>query len=141
MHMTAIDNKIYETDNRTGVNHEGSAANIPLSRLTARSIIGDQVINSNEEKLGVIDDLMINVRSGEIEYVVIESGALLGLGGKLFAIPYSELMIDEDRKCFVLNRDKEELQKEPGFDKNHWPYTNDHYYAKVDPFSKYQTWF
>jgi len=139
--MTVLDNQIYETDNRTGVNHEGSAANTPLSRLTAQSIISDPVVNANGEKLGVIDDLMINVRSGEIEYVVIESGALLGLGGKLFAIPYSELMIDENRKCFTLNRDKEELKNSPGFDKNHWPYTNDHYYAKVDPFGKYRVGF
>lgn len=132
----AVLDKTYEADNRTGLNHEGAAANTPVSRLTARSIIGDSVVNVKGESIGVIEDLMIDVQTGRIEYAVIESGAILGLGGKLFAIPYSELSLNAEGHCFVLDRDKEDLKKLPGFDKNHWPDTNDHYYAKVDPFGK-----
>jgi sporulation protein YlmC with PRC-barrel domain len=132
----AVLDKTYEADNRTGINHEGAAANTPVSRLTARTIIGDSVINRMGEHLGVIDDIMLDVQTGKIEYVVLEVGALLGMGGKLFAIPYQDLSLNAEGHCFVLDKGKEELKKFPGFDKNHWPDTNDHYYVKVDPLRK-----
>jgi sporulation protein YlmC with PRC-barrel domain len=132
----AVLDKTYEADNRTGLNHEGVAANTPVSRLTARSIIGDSIVNRKGDNLGVIVDLMMDVQTGKIEYVVMEVGSILGMGGKLFAIPYHDLTLNAQGLCFVLDRDKDELKNLPGFDKNHWPDTNDHYYAKVDPLRK-----
>jgi sporulation protein YlmC with PRC-barrel domain len=124
----AITENNYEVDNRTGTNHEGRTPNIPAHRLTASSIIGDSVENQQGEKLGKIDNLMVNVRTGEIEYAVLEFGSFLGIGGKLFAIPFRELKLDEVNELFVLNRDKEYLKNAPGFDRSHWPDTNDHTY-------------
>lgn len=124
----AIIEKNYEVDNRTGLNHEGPDANFPVRRLTATSIIGDQVENEQGENLGKIDNLMVNLRDGSIEYAVIDFGSFLGVGGKLFAIPFSELQVDEEKELFVLKRSKEHLKAMPGFDKAHWPDTNDHSY-------------
>ncbi len=125
--------KSYEVDNRTGQNLEGPDANRPLERLTATSIIGDNVENPQGEDLGKIDNLMINVRTGQVEYAVVEYGSFLGIGGKLFAIPFEELRVSPERRVFVVNRDKEYLRQSPGFDKGHWPDTNDHrYYGDVD---------
>jgi hypothetical protein len=124
-------------DNNTGLNHAGDAVNTPLARLTALSIVGDNVTNAEDENLGTIKDLMINVRSGIIEYAVIEFGGVAGIGGKLFAFPYSEFHIDEDNRCFILDKTREELKELPGFDKDHWPYTNDHSF-NVMPITNYQ---
>lgn len=124
----AISESNLEVDNRTGLNHEGPSANLPVERLTASSIIGDKVENPQGENLGKIDNLMVNLSSGKVEYAVVEFGAFLGIGGKLFAIPFEELILDPNRQLFVLNRDKEYLQQSPGFDKSHWPATNDHSY-------------
>ena len=124
--------KKYEVDNLTGVNHEGSLANQPVQRLTATSIIGDGVENNEGEDLGKIDNLMVNVHTGEIEYAVVEFGSFLGMGGKLFAIPFKELKVNPAKKVFVFSRDKDHLKKSPGFDKTHWPDTNDHYFDYVD---------
>ena len=130
--------KAIEVDNRTGVNQEGPDANRPLERLTATSIIGDKVENPQGEDLGTIDNLMINVHSGRIEYAVLEYGSFLGIGGKLFAIPFEELRVSPGRHVFILNRDKDYLRMSPGFDKNHWPDTNDHtYYGDVDSYWGY----
>ncbi len=118
--------KNYDFDNRTGRNHEGPSANSPVKRLTASSIIGDNVENYEGENLGTIDDIMINIQTGKVEYAVIEYGSFLGLGGKMFAIPFDELELDEDRECFVVSRDMNYLKNAPGFDQNHWPDTNDH---------------
>ncbi|MBC7389859.1 MAG: PRC-barrel domain-containing protein [Opitutaceae bacterium] len=118
--------KNYDFDNKTGRNHEGPNANIPVKRLTAGSIIGDNVENYEGENLGTIDDLMINIQTGIVEYVVIEYGSFLGLGGKMFAIPFEELELDEEKECFIVSRDMNYLKNAPGFDQNHWPDTNDH---------------
>jgi len=56
------------------------------------------------------------------------------MGGKLFAIPFRELRVNPAKKVFIYNRDKDYLKKSPGFDKTHWPDTNDHYYDYVDTY-------
>src|SRR4051812_2539432 len=96
--------KTYEADNRTGSNQEGPDANQPVQRLTASSIIGDKVENAEGEDLGKIDNLMVNISTGHIEYVVLEYGSFLGLGGKLFAIPFSELKINPEKHGFILHK-------------------------------------
>lgn len=130
--------KDYEAINITGINHQGPNANTPVRRLTATSIIGDRVQNTNGEDLGKIQNLMINLHSGKVEYAVIEFGGFLGLGEKLFAIPFGELRVDEKNELFILNRDKEYLKDSPGFDPSHWPDTNDHsYFSDVDTYYHY----
>lgn len=132
--MTMV-GKTYEADNRTGTNREGPDANRPLERLTATSIIGDKVENTTGEDLGTMDNLMINIQTGRVEYAVVEYGSFLGIGGKLFAIPFDELTVNPGEHVFVVNRDKDYLRMSPGFDKNHWPDTNDHsYYGDVDAY-------
>ena len=133
--MKENDEKHYDVDNSTGVNHDGPEANSPLQRLTATSIISDKVENPQGEYLGKIDNLMIRLEDGRVEYAVVEMGSFLGIGGKLFAIPFSELRVDPVKEVFILNRTKEYLSKIPGFDKTHWPDTNAHeYYNDVNTY-------
>lgn len=115
-----------ERDNLTGKNHSGTRANTPVKVLTASTIIGDKVYNRQDEKLGDIKDIMLNVNDGTIEYFVIECGGFLGIGEKFFAIPFRALIIDTERHAFILDQSKEVLEKAPGFDKEHWPETNSH---------------
>lgn len=89
--------------------------------MAADTLEGDDVINTRGEDLGNIKDIMIDVPSGRVAYAVLSSGGFLGIGDKLFAIPWSALTLDADRKCFVLDVDKEKLKNAPGFDKDHWP--------------------
>lgn len=119
--------EIFE-DNLTGKNQEGLYPNLPLKCLTATSIIGDKVHNKQGEHLGSIKDIMLNVHTGDIEYYIIEFGGFLGIGEKFFAIPFRLLTIDPDQQLFVFDQSKEMLEKAPGFDKQHWPETNIHYY-------------
>jgi sporulation protein YlmC with PRC-barrel domain len=114
------------TDNLTGTNNEALYANIPLKYLAASSIIGDKVHNNDNEPLGSIKDIMLNVSTGKIEYYVIEFGGFLGIGVKYFAIPFRLLKVDEVNKSFIFEQSKESLEKAPGFDIDHWPETNIH---------------
>ncbi len=117
---------ILQNENLSGVNQEGKYPNMPLKYLAATSIIGDKVHNSQDEHLGKIADIMVDITSGKIEYVVIEFGGFLTIGEKYFAIPFSLLRVDPANKAFILNQAKEKLEKAPGFDMNHWPETNFH---------------
>jgi sporulation protein YlmC with PRC-barrel domain len=118
-------------ENLTGINEESPMANTPVKVLTARSIIGDEVQNSSGEKLGEVNDIMLNLQTGCIEYVVLKFGGFIGIGSKLFAIPFKSLELSPDRKIFILDKDKDFLKNAPGFDKNHWPETNSRHWDEV----------
>ena len=115
------------TDDLTGVNHEGPDTNSPLKYLTATSIIGDRVHNEQEEQMGVIKNIMIDITDGSIKYFIIEFGGFLGIGTKYFAIPFKLLLIDSEKHEYVFNQTKESLENAPGFNMDHWPDTNIHY--------------
>ncbi len=119
-----------EAGNATGQNQEGSNANWPVKILTATSLIGDRVENRQGEHLGRIKDIMLDVQRGSIAYVVLEYGGFMGMGEKLFAIPFIDLDLDQTQQKFMLDVDKEQLDRAPGFDKDHWPETNSHSYSK-----------
>ena len=113
-------------DNFTGKYEGDPYVNTPLKFLTANSIIGDKVVNNENENMGKIYDIMLDIRSGNIEYYVVEFGGFLGIGEKFFAIPFHKLSVDPNKKVFRFNEKREVLEKAPGFDKNHWPETNEH---------------
>ena len=64
---------------------------------------------------------MIDLDRGRIAYAVLSFGGFLGMGDKLFAIPWQAFSVDTGKKRLVLNIKKELLEKAPGFDKNKWP--------------------
>jgi sporulation protein YlmC with PRC-barrel domain len=121
-----------EKENKTGKNKDGVNANFPVRLLTATSIIGDHVENHSGENLGKIKDIMMDVRRGMIEYIVIEFGGFLGIGEKYFAVPFEALELKAGKQIYLLNRDKAFLKNAPGFNKEHWPGTNSHHYREVE---------
>ena len=64
------------------------------SVLAADTLTGDKVVNRQKEDLGTIEHLMIDVEKGRIAYAVLSFGGFLGMGDKLFAIPWSALAVD-----------------------------------------------
>lgn len=89
--------------------------------LAASTLKGDKVVNHQGEDLGKIEELMIDLDRGRIAYAVLSFGGFLGMGDKLFAIPWQAFGVDTAGKRLVLNVSKELLEKAPGFDKSTWP--------------------
>jgi sporulation protein YlmC with PRC-barrel domain len=89
--------------------------------VPASTLNGNRVRNSAGQDLGRIEEIMLDISSGRIAYVVLSFGGFLGIGGKLFAIPWQALVLDEDDHQFILNLDKDRLERAPGFDKDNWP--------------------
>ena len=87
----------------------------------ASTFIGSSVMNAEGEKLGKIEDLVIDPATGRITYAALSYGSILGLGGKLFAVSWEALKLQPEGKTFVLNVSKEALESAPGFDKSNWP--------------------
>ena len=89
--------------------------------LSASTLIGDDVRNPQGEKLGTLKEIMLDTQAGEIAYGVLSFGGILGLGDKLFAVPWPALQLHPEEHGFVLNVPKDRLENAPGFDKDHWP--------------------
>lgn len=124
----------FESENLTGQNHGGAKENTPLKVLTATSLIGNEVENLQGETIGEVHDLMINVHSGEVDYAIIEHGGFLGLGQKLFAVPFKQLELDTVKEVYILDKSLEFFEKAPGFDRDHWPETNSHLYEETNTY-------
>ena len=109
--------------------------------MGAYTLVGDKVSNAQGENLGKIEEIMIDMASGRVAYAVMSFGGIMGMGEKLFAIPWKSLQLDTANKQFLLNVDKERLKNAPGFDKNAWPRMADerwatevHTYYGADPY-------
>lgn len=97
--------------------HDGPGPQV----LSASSIDSEDVVNAQGEDLGEIKELMIDIQSGRVAYAVLGFGGFLGMGEKLFAIPWSAFKLDADNRCFILDVAQERLKEAPGFDKDDWP--------------------
>jgi sporulation protein YlmC with PRC-barrel domain len=98
---------------------EGSAARVSQIR-------GMTVRNSGGKDLGDIKDLMLDMgEHGRVRYAALAFGGFLGMGDKLFAIPWRSLKFEHDanknKNFAVFDVSEDTLKKMPGFDKNHWP--------------------
>ena len=89
--------------------------------LSATSILGDKVRNTEGDVLGDMKDLMIDLNTGRIVYAVLSFGGILGVGDKLFAVPWTVLELAAEEKKFIFDVDKQKLSDAPGFDKDNWP--------------------
>lgn len=106
-------------------------SNGPGPRLMgADTLMGNDVFNDQGEDLGDIKEIMLDVRAGRISYAVLSYGGVLGIGDKLFAVPWEALTLDTENKRFTMDVAKERLENAPGFDKDNWPNMSDQTWAK-----------
>jgi sporulation protein YlmC with PRC-barrel domain len=89
--------------------------------LSARNVVGAEVIGPDGSSVGVVDDLVLDA-SGKIEQVIIADGAILGLGGKNVAISYSGATVasdaEGDEPVVRVNMTEEALDGAAEFDKS-----------------------
>ena len=103
--------------------------------MGADTLIGDEVYNRQEEHIGEVKEIMLDVPSGKVAYAVLSFGGVLGLGDKLFAVPWNAMSLDTENKRFILDIDKETMKSAPGFDKDAWPrFADTHWGADIHRF-------
>ncbi|HWH84121.1 MAG TPA: PRC-barrel domain-containing protein [Burkholderiaceae bacterium] len=107
--------------------------------ISSEKVEGTTVYNEAGTKLGSIDDLMIDKRSGNVRYAVLEFGGFLGIGTDRYPLPWSMLKYDVSREGYVVPLDKERLDGAPRYPDSDIPeYTpeysrqvNDYYGARL----------
>jgi sporulation protein YlmC with PRC-barrel domain len=97
--------------------------------MGANTMLGNDVYNKDGQDLGDIKEFMIDMASGKVAYAVLSFGGVLGLGDKLFAVPWAAMTLDTVNKRFTLNVPKDALKEAPGFDKGNWPSMSDKTWA------------
>lgn len=112
---------MYKGDTGTGPGPELMGAN---------TLVGNDVYNAAGDDLGDIKEIMLDMHSGHVAYAVLAFGGFMGVGDKLFAVPWSALTLDTVNKRFTLNVDKSRLEEAPGFDKDQWPNMADPAWAR-----------
>ena len=108
-----------------------------LVAVSAKVLESQNVVNAQGERLGKLEDLMIDLNKGCIAYAVLSFGGILGMGNKLFAIPWEVFCLqnqwnykDSYRQQIVFNVSRDKLEKAPGFDKARWPREPDRNWLK-----------
>lgn len=97
--------------------------------VRASKLIGQNIENLQGQNVGEIKDIVLDARTGRIQYVAVTYGGFLGLGNKMFAVPFEAITAqrdpddpdDADDYVLVLNVTKEQLEGAKGFDEDHWP--------------------
>ena len=80
---------------------------------SANALLGDKVVNSRNEPLGTITELVLDTTLGRVAYAVVAIGGFMGVGEQLFVIPWSALVRDAAGRRFVLDADRNKLAQAP----------------------------
>jgi len=108
-----------QADNIIG--HGGRGGGPGPEVMGASVLTGDTVVDPDGEPLGRIQEIMLDVPSGRIAYVVLCVHEPPSADRKLFAVPWEALTLDSERRRFILGVDRQRLMQAPGFDPAHWP--------------------
>ena len=85
---------------------------IRSNELRASKIIGSNVYDRNNEKIGSVQDIILG-RGAKVDSVVVDVGTFLGMGGKNVAVKMDQIKTDHDR--LTLDMTKNQLQQAPNF--------------------------
>ena len=86
--------------------------------ISSDKVEGTAVYNSNGDKLGSIDDLVIDKRSGQVRYAALEFGGFLGMGTDRYPLPWSMLKYDTNLDGYVVPLTASQLDKAPRYSEN-----------------------
>jgi len=83
--------------------------------ISADKVEGTSVYNRTGDKLGSVKSVMIDKKSGRVAYAVMSFGGFLGMGSDTHPLPWSVLDYNTDQDGYVVDLDKETLEKAPRF--------------------------
>lgn len=84
--------------------------------ISADKVAGTAVYGANRDKIGDVKSVMIDKRSGKVEYAVLSIGGFLGMGTKFHPVPWSKLDYNTDLGGYHLNMTADQLKGAPSMD-------------------------
>jgi sporulation protein YlmC with PRC-barrel domain len=96
------------------------------ANIRASQLMGMNIQNSAGEGVGEVKDLVLDFSNGKIKYVAVTYGGFLGIGNKMFAVPFAAFKVkpkqsDRADMALVLDVTKKQMEGAVGFDEDHWP--------------------
>jgi sporulation protein YlmC with PRC-barrel domain len=83
--------------------------------ILASKVKGTAVYNANGEKVGTVEDIVLDKLSNNIMFVVLGSGGVLGMGEEYRPIPWSVLDFDQTLNGYVIPMDTKKLENAPAY--------------------------
>jgi sporulation protein YlmC with PRC-barrel domain len=83
------------------------------SAIRASKVIGTTVKDSTGERLGEVEDVVLDKQSNSILFGVMSFGGVLGIGEKYHPVPWAALNYDESEDAYVINLTKDQLKAAP----------------------------
>ncbi len=90
----------------------------------ASSVVGSGVKDLAGKDAGKIEDLLVDYK-GNVAYAVVSFGGFLGVGDKLFAVPWNAVILDREKRTVHIDVTKETLERSPSFTADKYPDPND----------------
>jgi len=109
------------TGGLAGVEDQPDEAVSRPGAVGASTLEGKPVVNAAGKNLGHIEKIMLDVRRGQIAYAVLSFGNAFGAGHRIAAVPWSALVLDQERRCFVLDLAMESSEDGRAFDQEECP--------------------
>ncbi|MDA8746559.1 PRC-barrel domain-containing protein [Rubripirellula amarantea] len=132
----------YQTN---GVNQQTDAGRLDSktsgTNIRVSQLIGYNIQNSRGESVGEINDIVLDSKTGKVRYAAVTYGGFLGVGNKMFAVPFEAFRvqadpdevgdddIDSDDYVLVLDVTQQQLEGQQGFDEDSWPNMADSQWA------------
>ncbi len=105
-------------DNRDGLGRDRTddvTADESGTLISADKVVGTAVYDASGERLGTIDSIMLNKRSGKVAYAVMSFGGFLGIGERYHPLPWDVLTYDHDKGGYNIERSADDLRKAPNY--------------------------
>lgn len=102
--------------------------------ISSEKVEGTAVYSTSGDKLGSIDDLMIDKRSGQVRYAVLEFGGFLGIGKDRYPLPWSVLQYDTSKEGYIVPLDKARLEDAPRYPQDEVPEYSTEYGQRVSDY-------
>jgi sporulation protein YlmC with PRC-barrel domain len=110
------DTTMTRNENRQDIAHDETN-----NLIASDKVEGTEVFNRDGEKLGTIKNFMVGKRNGRVEYAVLSFGGLFGMGERYHPLPWNALDYDTDKGGFVVDIDKQKLERGPTFERGQEP--------------------
>jgi sporulation protein YlmC with PRC-barrel domain len=111
---------------RTGIHADATTGEQkPVTEANkASNLVGMNVRNLANENLGRIHDMVVDLETGRIAYVILSVGGFLGIGDREIAVPLKAFQVSTNRDHLILNADRERIRNAPGLAREAWPPIN-----------------
>lgn len=86
------------------------------SAILASRVKGTAVYNASGDKIGTVEDIVLDKQSNQIMFAALGFGGFLGAGEKYYPVPWSLLDYSEDKGGYVVPLNKDQLDAAPNYD-------------------------